>query len=80
MVQYYVFLLVVVVSMVWQSFHWILIFTFGRDGQTIRVSEPMAPPWGLSTPRAPIELFQKIQKSNLVRNMCLSFGLAPHFA
>ena len=26
----------------------------------------MAPPWGLSTPRAPKELFQKNRKSNMV--------------
>ena len=26
----------------------------------------MAPPWGLSTPRAPKELFQTIRKSNMV--------------
>ena len=26
----------------------------------------MAPPWGLSTPRVPKELFQKIRKSKMV--------------
>ena len=29
--------------------------------------DPMAPPWGLSTPRAPNELFPTFRKSNLVK-------------
>ena len=41
----------------------------------------MAPSWGLSTPRAPKELFPKIQK-NIIwsRNKCFPYGFAPCFA
>ena len=40
----------------------------------------MAPPWGLSTPRAPKELFPKFQKVIWSRNRCFSYGFAPYFA
>ena len=39
----------------------------------------MAPPWGLSTPRAPTEL---LQKENVIwsRNKRSGYGFAPYFA
>ena len=40
----------------------------------------MAPPWGLSTPRAPKELFQKIRKSNMVTKQMFFLRISPYFA
>ena len=45
-----------------------------------RTNERMAPPSGLSTPRAPKELFLKIRKVIWSRSRCFSYGLAPYYA
>ena len=39
----------------------------------------MAPPWGLSTPRAPKELFQKFRKSNMVTKQVFFLRISATF-
>ena len=40
----------------------------------------MAPPWGLSTPRAPKNFFKNVQKVSWSRNKCFPHGFAPYLA
>ena len=50
------------------------------NGNTKNI-EMLAPPWGLSTPRAPKRIFSdKKLKTKWSRNMCFSYGFASHFA
>ena len=39
----------------------------------------MAPPWGLSTPRAPKELFQTFQKNNMVTKQVFFLRISTIF-
>ena len=50
------------------------------DGTVGTKKQVMAPPWGLSTPRAPKKLFLNFQKVSWPQNRRFSCGFAPYLA